>query len=780
MATIAPPAEERVLAAVDPSARRRRRTAPRDTATASLRFAAFAALVLYGCEHWIRQVAPSPGGVALQMALVPVLLAAGLVLLRRLEPGRRRALVVTAVCLLATVLALTAAGIPLRFVGWRNWGELREGVGEGLSALPNLNIPYRGLNDWVRWVVLSGAALLGVVAAALAFAPGVAAGVPQRRRFVLAALVLGILYGVPVVERNPESPYLSGAGFAVLLALFLGAERLTAVRGVRPRAIAVTGGVLALALGALAAPGLNGGSPWIDYRGLASDLAERNQTAFNWNHSYSPLRWPRDGREVIRVKAKESAYWKATVLRRFDGVRWVQQAVRDPTEVDTPRPANEPGWYEDIEVAVRGLRSEELLTSGYATAITGTPRPALPAGSGTFRSNGRPLRPGDTYAARVYNPKPTVGQMRAAGTAYPEYTERDLTMELPERVGGPVAAPGGPGPDATTVLFPAFGSPQTPVAFVPGQPGLVENAGSLMANSGYARTYAAAQALRAAASDPFDLVRDVRRRVQQDARYTETPRQGRVPLDAFLFDTKEGYCQQFSGAMALMLRMAGVPARVASGFTPGSFDTDRGQYIVRDLDAHSWVEAFFPDYGWVTFDPTPTIAPPASQDSGDGGDSAADSESTGSQAGSDGADAAASATAEEPGGAAVAAQDGSSRLPLALGVLVLVGLAAAGVIWWRRPHTPLTPLEELRRALTRSGRPPENQLTLVELEGALGGTPAAQAYVRKLRLARYAGREEPPSREERAALREELGAGLGLRGRLRALWALPPQALQRH
>ena len=90
-----------------------------------------------------------------------------------------------------------------------------------------------------------------------------------------------------------------------------------------------------------------------------------------------------------------------------------------------------------------------------------------------------------------------------------------------------------------------------------------------------------------------------------------------MPLDAFLFRDKAGYCQQFSGAMALLLRMGGVPARVAAGFTPGDArHRARREFVVRDFDAHSWVEAYFPGYGWVTFDPTPAIAPARAQDPG--------------------------------------------------------------------------------------------------------------------------------------------------------------------
>ena len=65
--------------------------------------------------------------------------------------------------------------------------------------------------------------------------------------------------------------------------------------------------------------------------------------------------------------------------------------------------------------------------------------------------------------------------------------------------------------------------------------------------------------------------------------------------------------------MALLLRMGGVPARVATGFSPGGYSKRKQAWIVRDTDAHSWVEAWFDDYGWVTLDPTPSDTPARSQ-----------------------------------------------------------------------------------------------------------------------------------------------------------------------
>ena len=88
-------------------------------------------------------------------------------------------------------------------------------------------------------------------------------------------------------------------------------------------------------------------------------------------------------------------------------------------------------------------------------------------------------------------------------------------------------------------------------------------------------------------------------------RYDQNPPVSPYPLETFLLHSKLGYCQQFAGAMALLLRMGGVPARVSVGFTPGSYDGATHSYIVTDQDAHAWVEVWFPRYGWVRFDPTP-------------------------------------------------------------------------------------------------------------------------------------------------------------------------------
>jgi hypothetical protein len=110
-------------------------------------------------------------------------------------------------------------------------------------------------------------------------------------------------------------------------------------------------------------------------------------------------------------------------------------------------------------------------------------------------------------------------------------------------------------------------------------------------------------------------------------------------------------------------------------------------------------------------------------------------------------------------------------------IVILAGLLAAALALTVRLREPTEEdlLGELERAFARSGRSVPTGTTLVELERRLRDSPAAQDYVRRLRLARFAGGSQRPSGEQRRALRRQLRAGLGLGGRARAAWALPPR-----
>ncbi len=109
----------------------------------------------------------------------------------------------------------------------------------------------------------------------------------------------------------------------------------------------------------------------------------------------------------------------------------------------------------------------------------------------------------------------------------------------------------------------------------------------------------------------------------------EAPPPNTDPLVHLLFESREGYCSYYASALAVMLRSQGIPARVAAGYTRGTLDEERGTLRVYSTNAHTWVEVFFPDYGWVEFEPTasqPAIVRTASGQGGTGQDQAADRE----------------------------------------------------------------------------------------------------------------------------------------------------------
>src|SRR5439155_14265947 len=166
-----------------------------------------------------------------------------------------------------------------------------------------------------------------------------------------------------------------------------------------------------------------------------------------------------------------------------------------------------------------------------------------------------PLRKGDQYDVVSTVSTATVEQLRAAGGNYPTWVGRYLQLppSVPQRVRD----------EATRVA----GDAASPFE-------------KAERTESYLRTF----------------------------QYTTTdvpvPPSDRDWVDYMLFDARRGYCDYFATAMAVMLRSQGVPARVAQGFASGEWIPERNVYLVRESQAHSWVEVFFPEYGWVVFEPS--------------------------------------------------------------------------------------------------------------------------------------------------------------------------------
>ena len=128
------------------------------------------------------------------------------------------------------------------------------------------------------------------------------------------------------------------------------------------------------------------------------------------------------------------------------------------------------------------------------------------------------------------------------------------------------------------------------------------------------RIPALARSMAGPAATDLEQARAIEGHLRRDYGYTlRLPkREPADPLADFLFTRKEGHCEYFASAMTILLRTAGIPARIVTGFLGGEYNPITDLWVVRASDAHSWVEAWIPGFGWSTFDPTPAGPTPRS------------------------------------------------------------------------------------------------------------------------------------------------------------------------
>jgi len=741
-------------------ARIRTRPAAQAPNRPAIRIAAFCALGLYGSLRWATLLAPRPVSRMLALLALAAVATSSRVIARRMfgegaERARPRLVgpAAIAIALLAGLVMLPVAGVPAHELTHLHLGALGDGIGQGLQALPRVTVPYRGADPWVRTVlVLGGAVLLLDAAIVLAFTTS---ALGDARRAGAAAPLLGLAV-VPSTLMRPQLPYLHGLLLLGLVAALVWGERL---RRADVRAAALAAG-LAGAVALPLAPALDRHHPLLNYEALAGKLAPAGGEKLDWTQRYGPLTWPRTGRELLAIRAAAPDYWKAENLDSFDGAGWVAAPLGGEL-LPPPFGTVAQKWTHELTVTFKGFETTDVIAAGYASLPPQHAPVAIePGGSLGTWSAGVDLGPGDSYTIAAYSPHPLDAQLAAAGSAYPPGAAPYLSVLLPPIVGTPVA------PDIEFAAFHSGGAPAVVNGVSEGSPS------SLISGSPYAPAYALATRLAARAPTPIVFVRSVLNYLGRGFTYSEHPPPSPYPLETFLFTSKQGYCQQFAGAMALLLRMGGVPARVAVGFTPGLYDKASRQWLVTDLNAHAWVEAWFPTYGWVRFDPTPSSAPELKilrEPSLAGATVRA-------------APATHRTLPDQPGSASSAGKAGAAMprsgrgVPVALEVLgialiAMILLLASSRIGRPRPEQLL---DELARALRRSGRSAGGGLTLAQLEHRYRDDQAAAGYVRTLRLARYGGAEALPTAGQRRAVRWRLAEGLGPAGMMRALWALPP------
>jgi hypothetical protein len=124
------------------------------------------------------------------------------------------------------------------------------------------------------------------------------------------------------------------------------------------------------------------------------------------------------------------------------------------------------------------------------------------------------------------------------------------------------------------------------------------------------RVHSLARDITNGISNPYDKAKAIESYLRKNYPYdlkVPGPPEGGDVADYFLFDLKKGYCDYYASTMVVLARYNGLPARFVSGYAPGYYDAAKAQYIVRELDAHSWVEIYFPNIGWVEFEPTGSI-----------------------------------------------------------------------------------------------------------------------------------------------------------------------------
>ncbi|HXO10424.1 MAG TPA: transglutaminaseTgpA domain-containing protein, partial [Solirubrobacteraceae bacterium] len=708
------------------------------------------ALALYATVRWATLMTPAPMWRLVGLWALAVALAGAVPLVR--PYGKVVALVLTVVlCLLA---------FPIAGLQWHSFIHLRIAVsarhiGDGLSGLPTALVPYTGPSQTIRLVIALGAAVLLLDAAiVLAFAPA-AFGDGRRAAVALPLIALAV---VPSTLVRPEFPYLQGLLLFGLLAAFIWGERIRRDAVGMALAVALLAGVVA----ALVAPQLDQHKAWLNYRAWTGSVTDVRADSFNWNQTYGPLHWPHSGHEVLSVNARTPDYWKAENLDMFNGYAWVLGAASEQPKLPPVSLAALTAWTQKVRVTVTGMKTNDVIAPG---EVIGRPaqvpagvEPGVDAGSWT---SVRTLKSGASYEVTSYSPHPSADQLRQAGDGYPWFAlSNDLTLTIPQT--------GAPPQEFTQVTFDPFHHRRN----LANRPANGPSIARVLDASPYAGAYALAQHLAANAPTPYAFVESVLRYLSHGYTYNQSPPLSRYPLVNFLFKNKLGYCQQFSGSMALLLRMGGLPVRVAAGFTPGMRNGVHHQWLVSDIDAHAWVEVWFPQYGWVRFDPTPASAParggvttPSQLRSLPGAVPGA-SGSPAAKAGS--APAATTAVHHGSGG-------GVSVLPIVAALAVVAAIALALRTLMRPARSTEVLLDELERAMARTGRPLGPGVTLAGLEHRYRESPAAAAYIRSLRMERYGGDGGRRGRRGRGALRQQLRRDLGLAGRLRALWALPPR-----
>lgn len=272
-------------------------------------------------------------------------------------------------------------------------------------------------------------------------------------------------------------------------------------------------------------------------------------------------------------------YWRSRVFDYYDHGRWSSAADTRLTDPGAPLVVEHEDYVPGARVPVQqtftiGLNASRLIYTApqplqvdlpTRTDLRYTPDQNL-VGQNMSISVIRPLQvlyEGESYTASSLMSAATADQLRAAGTDYPAWVREVYSN------------------------------------YIPSAPSSI-------------KTLAEQVVAQAGATTPYDQARAIELFLREYITYNERipqPPIDRDPIEWVLFELREGYCNYYASAMVVMLRMLGIPARMAAGFAQGEYDGSEGAFVVRERDAHTWVEVYFPGYGWIEFEPTSAEAP---------------------------------------------------------------------------------------------------------------------------------------------------------------------------
>ncbi|MBU7008506.1 transglutaminase TgpA family protein [Phosphitispora fastidiosa] len=267
-------------------------------------------------------------------------------------------------------------------------------------------------------------------------------------------------------------------------------------------------------------------------------------------------------RPVMYVKSEQPFYWRGDSADFYTGKGWRNTLLPrslNGGEISSPYSRNvSVDKVEQVFVLAPGVTSQVIFSPGLAAQVELQEEDIRIDTGGNIYTSG--LNPGGTYRVISYIPKRDEAQLKRSIDEYP-LDIKQLYLQLPS--------------------------------------GVPERVGTL------------AEKLTAHVRNPYDKAVIIEDYLSSKYAYdlSVRPASGsRDVTDYFLFDLQKGYCTYHSTAMVVMLRSIGIPARWVKGFTTGVYNPETEVYEVTMGDAHSWVEVYFADYGWIPFEPTPSFA----------------------------------------------------------------------------------------------------------------------------------------------------------------------------